>query len=390
MSNSDNIFNNSLQEKDAKDKFNKNPEDKDKDISNFINQENKEELSNIDKGIQNNLNSHDAQYRTININLPITDDELILLQTDSKIKDKLIKIFDELNEECNDEFELNIHKSQVLANSELYFEAVCYLNNALLLKKDNEALFKKAKYTYELGLNEEALNLTVGILDKSPESYDPLKFLTILLASLKRYDDADIIFNKARTINPDDITLYQEYADETASTGNFDKALEINNMALNLFSNHLDLLYDRRYYLITINAPSDLIDKINNEIQAKEKENLDEINPNDQTEHYLNEENSSLNDEIQGNDFDSDTNNESPTKKSYKIHPQKYESLDNENSDENDIYDLASEDRHFDDEENIIDLEYDDKEDKKDTDILNNKQNSNKNSKEMSLDKWLL
>ena len=79
MSNSDNIFNNSLQEKDAKDKFNKNPEDKDKDISNFINQENKEELSNIDKGIQNNLNSHDSQYRTININLPITDDELILL-----------------------------------------------------------------------------------------------------------------------------------------------------------------------------------------------------------------------------------------------------------------------------------------------------------------------
>ena len=384
MSNSDNIFNNSLQEKDAKDKFNKNPEDKDKDISNFINQENKEELSNIDNGIQNNLNSHDSQYRTININLPITDDELILLQTDSKIKDKLIKIFDELNEECNDEFELNIHKSQVLADIELYFEAVCYLNNALLLKKDNEALFKKAKYTYELGLKEEALNLTVDILDKSPESYEALKFLTILLASLKRYDDADIIFNKARTINPDDMTLYQEYADETASTGNFDKALEINNMALNLFSNDLDLLYDRRYYLITNNAPSDLIDKINNEIQTKEKENLDEINPNDQTDNYINEENSSLKDETHNDDFDSDKNNKSPTKKSYKTHPQKYESLDNENSDENDIYDLASEDRHFDDEENIIDLEYDDKEEK-DTDILND----NKNSKEMTLDKWL-
>ena len=34
--------------------------------------------------------------------------------------------------------------------------------------------------------------------------------------------------------------------------------------------------------------------------------------------------------------------------------------------------------------ENIIDLEYDDKEEK-DTDILND----NKNSKEMTLDKWL-
>ncbi len=292
MSNLDDIFNKSAIKKDNEDNPMKNPEDNQKTTSHFNhNPENKEDLDNIDMDMENN--STDSN-NVLDINSTITDEELINLQNDLKLKNKLSNIFNELNSEYDDDFELNIQKSQVLADVEMYLEAIGYLNNGLKIKEDLETQFKEAQYLHELNLNQNALDIIDGILKNNPESFNALKLKVILLCSLNRYDDADIIFNEATSIIPEDITIWQEYADEFASIGNYDKALEINTNALDLFSNDLDLLYDRRYYLISNNAPVDVIDDINNEIQSKETVDIEGFAVNSEIYESLKEENSEL------------------------------------------------------------------------------------------------
>lgn len=383
MTNLEDVFNQSFKKKDMEDDPIKNPEDYRKITSHFNhNGENKGNLDNIDMD-----NTSIDSNKVIDINSTITDEELINLQDDLMLKNKLSNIFNELNSEYDDNFELNIQKSQVLADVEMYLEAICYLNNALKIKEDMETQFKKAQYLHELNLNQDALNIVESILKNNPESFNTLKLKVMLLFSLNRFDDADIIFNKATSIIPEDITIYQEYADEYASIGNYDKALEININALDLFSNDLDLLYDRRYYLISNCAPSDVIDEINKEIQSKETTDLEDLSINSKIYQSLKEKDPELMEKVHNLSSDS----ESSTTKTFKSHPQTYESTDSDASDENDIYDLSSEDMHFDDEENIVDLDYEnkiekDKDDEKE--FLDKKDKTDKSQKEVTLDNF--
>ncbi|WP_461461294.1 tetratricopeptide repeat protein [Methanobrevibacter sp.] len=383
MTNLEDVFNQSFKKKDMEDDPIKNPEDYRKITSHFNhNGENKGNLDNIDMD-----NTSTDSNKVLNINSTITDEQLINLQDDLMLKNKLSNIFNELNSEYDDAFELNNQKSQVLADVEMYLEAICYLNNALKIKEDMETQFKKAQYLHELNLNQDALNIVESILKNNPESFNTLKLKVMLLFSLNRFDDADIIFNKATSIIPEDITIYQEYADEYASIGNYDKALEINTNALDLFSNDLDLLYDRRYYLISNCAPSDVIDEINKEIQSKETIDLEDLSINSKIYQSLEEKDP----ELMGKVHNLSSDSESSTTKTFKSHPQTYESTDSDASDENDIYDLSSEDMHFDDEENIVDLDYEnkikkDKDDEKE--FLDKKDKDDKSQKEVTLDNF--
>lgn len=383
MTNLEDVFNQSFKKKDMEDDPIKNPEDYRKITSHFNhNGENKGNLDNIDMD-----NTSTDSNKVFNINSTITDEELINLQDDLMLKNKLSNIFNELNSEYDEDFELNNQKSQVLADVEMYLEAICYLNNALKIKEDMETQFKKAQYLHELNLNQDALNIVESILKDNPESFNTLKLKVMLLCSLNRFDDADITFNKASSITPGDITIYQEYADEYASIGNYDKALEINTNALDLFSNDLDLLYDRRYYLISNCAPADVIDEINKEIQSKETTDIEDLSINSKIYQSLEEKDPELMEKVHNLSSDS----ESSTTKKFKSHPQTYESTDSDASDENDIYDLSSEDMHFDDEENIVDLDYEnkikkDKDDEKE--FLDKKDKTDKSQKEVTLDNF--
>lgn len=385
MTNLEDIFNQSFKKKDNKDSPMQNSEDNHKTISHFNhNGENKEDLDNIN--IDADTNSTNSN-NVLDINSTITDEELINLQDDLMLKNKLSNIFNELNSEYDEDFELNIQKSQVLADVEMYLEAICYLNNGLKIREDMETQFKKAQYLHELNFNQDALNIVESILKNNPESFNTLKLKVMLLCSLNRFNDADITFNKASSITPGDITIYQEYADEYASIGNYDKALEINTNALDLFSNDLDLLYDRRYYLISNCAPADVIDEINKEIQLKETTDFEDLSINSEIYQSLKEKDPELMGKVQNLSFDS----ESATTKKFKSHPQTYESTDSDASDENDIYDLSSEDMHFDDEENIVDLDYEnkikkDKDDEKE--FLDKKDKTDKSQKEVTLDNF--
>ncbi len=384
MSNLEDVFNQSFKKKDNEDSPMQNLEDNQKNTSHFNhNDENKENLGNINMDVDNNPTDSN---KVLDINSTITDEELINLQDDLMLKNKLFNIFNELNSEYDDDFELNIQKSKVLADVEMYLEAICYLNNGLKIREDMKTLFKKAQYLHELNLNQDALNIVESILKNNPESFNALKLKVMLLCSLNRFDDADIIFNKASSIIPEDITIYQEYADEYASIGNYDKALEINTNGLDLFSNDLDLLYDRRYYLISNNAPADVIDEINKEIQSKETTDLEDLSINSEIYQSLKEKDPELMGKVQN--LSSDSESSSTT---FKSHPQTYESTDSEASDENDIYDLSSEDMHFDDEENIVDLDYEnkikkDKDDEKE--FLDKKDKDDKSQKEVTLDNF--
>ncbi|WP_295722537.1 tetratricopeptide repeat protein [uncultured Methanobrevibacter sp.] len=384
MTNLEDVFYQSFKKKDKEDDPIKNPEDYQKTTSHFNHSpENKEDLDNINSDTVNNSTNSN---KVIDINSTITDEELINLQDDLKLKNKLSNIFNELNCEYHDDFELNVQKSQVLADVEMYLEAISYLNNTLKIKEDLKTQFKKAQYLHELNLNQHALDIVENILKDNPESFKALKLKVMLLCSLNRFDDADIIFNKATSIIPEDITIYQEYADEYASIGNYDKALEINTNALDLFSNDLDLLYDRRYYLISNYAPADMIDKINDEIKSKETIDLEDFALNSEYQSII-EKNHELEDKVPNLSSDSELS----STKTFKSHPQTYESTDSETSDENDIYDLSNEDRHFDDEENIADLDYEDKIKKvkdEEKELLNKKEKDDKSQKEVTLDNF--
>lgn len=284
------------------------------------------------------------------------DAYVLNLQDDKKLKNKISNIFRELEEEFTDEFDLNLEKSKVFADIEKYHEAIIYLDSALKINNDKKILFLKAEYLHELKEDEKSLKIVNEILDSDPDCYEGLKLKVSLLCSLKKYDEADIIFNKATSINPEDSEIWQLYADEFDSISNYDKALKINTTALELFPDNLDLLYDRRYYLLNNNADESLINEVNNQIQNRESNLPDDYG---------------LSSTIIMSEIDEEENKEeipitevedgeNKSLDSFIVSgPKHYEDDDNKSSDDNDIFDIDSEDKHFDDEDNVEDLDYD-------------------------------
>lgn len=252
--------------------------------------------------------------------------------------EKLSKIFNGIELNYDDEFELNVEKSEVLANIEEYDEAIKYLDNALKIKNDIKVFYLKAEYLHELNKDSESLKIIdENVLGINPDYYDGLKLKVLLLCRLNQFDLAEKVFNMAININPIDYEIYQQYADEFDFIGNTDRALEINKKAYSKFPDVLDLLYDRRYYLVNGGYDESLINQLNNKIYDLESKS-DEP---DYSSGILN---------IHNDDIELEPEND--------IGSRGYENNDADNSDENDIYDLDSENNHYDDNENIVDLDY--------------------------------
>ncbi|MGN1362130.1 MAG: tetratricopeptide repeat protein [Methanobrevibacter sp.] len=364
MSNLDNILNKASSKKSKKE---------DTQLTFDTNLDVDSPVGGVDSGFGEGV---DSQNDTSNYNGSINSDSNNFINEnhvfdfnlkDIKLKNKIDNIFSELNNEFYDNFELNIEKAKVLADIEEYGEAIKFLDLALDIKEDTKVLYIKAKYLHELNDDKESLLIIDKILELDDNCFDTLKLKVILLCNLKEYDLADSTFNKAISVNPNDYEIWQQYADIFDSLDNQEKALKINALALKRFPNELDLLYDRRYYLINGGYNESIIDNLNDTINNLESTAED---PN-YSSGVVNIEEAELELEPENN-----------------IGSKGYEDNDSEVSDDNDIYDLDSENKHYDDEENIVDLDYDkDFESIEDTEENEFKKKSNK-TKELTLDSF--
>ena len=347
MSNLDNIFNKVSSKKSKKE---------DTQLTFDTNLDANSPVDGIDSGFGEDVNSPvdgiDSDVNSSNYNNSINscsnnsiNEDIIIDSTESefnlkdiKLKNKINNIFAELNNEIDDNFELNIEKAKVLADIEEYNEAIKFLDLALDIKEDTKVLYIKAKYLHELKDDKESLLIINKILELDNNCFDALKLKVIILCNLKEYGLADSTFNKAISVNPEDYEIWQQYADIFDSLNNQEKALKINDLALKRFPNELDLLYDRRYYLINGGYDESIIDKLNTNINNLESTAED---PN-YSSGVINIEEAELELEPEN-----------------KVGSKGYEDNDSEVSDDNDIYDLDLENKHYDDEENTVDLDYD-------------------------------
>ncbi|OWT33576.1 hypothetical protein BGI41_01740 [Methanobrevibacter sp. 87.7] len=338
-------------------------------VNDSLESNSKEDITSFDNNINLNSNNIEDDFGSFDDNLDSvsSNNSNESLNKDIKLKNKIDKIFVELDSELDDDFQLNIEKAKVLANVEDYDEAIKFLDLSLSIKEDINVLYTKAKYLHELNKDKESLEIINKILKLDENCFNALKLKVTLLCNLKEYDLADTTFNKAISVNPEDYEIWQQYADIFDSLNNQEKALKINDLALKKFPNELDLLYDRRYYLINGGYDESEIDDLNNTINTLESTADDP----DYSSGVVNIEEAEL--ELEPN---------------ITVGSKGYEDNDSKDSDDNDIYDLDSEDKHYDDEENLVDLNYDeDFENVEDTEEEDFKKKLNK-TKELTLDNF--
>lgn len=211
---------------------------------------NQKRLENNNSNLQDFYNDVENQFEGSDdrINEFFTNKYLEITRDSEDLTLYNFLIFDK-NETDNKEFNALLTNSQKYFDEGNYPKSLEYINWALEFYPNNiEALLFKALIYVNILDFDSALSTVDAILELNKRNLSSLLLKGLIYIYTKQYNRAQIIFKQVLNDHENILDLWRYYYMSVAISGNYERALEINEVAISKFHDKKSLWKDKHYF----------------------------------------------------------------------------------------------------------------------------------------------